>query len=158
MVDTVPSLALSPSHTTLIKQEIDKSLPTIPQSTIPLPTTKVSKLSKLLFGLSDSDEKPDLKHKCDQCPRAFATQTGLRVHTNKHLRGERRERECRNCAAKFMFENHLMAHRGKVHGHKLFKCPTCCQKFTSVERVRAHELKEHPTDGQLYTCTHCSKQ
>lgn len=85
-------------------------------------------------------------HLCDQCPKKFASRSGLELHKESHLSDDQKPFECKVCAKRFFRENKLRLHMSKAHvpeDERPFKCPDCGKGFVNNSILVDHCRKIH---------------
>jgi len=136
----VPSSSMAPCTATTIQQD---------RRQIPL----FSNLTETTFETLGSRES-SFSHKCDQCPRSFATRSNLFRHQRqKHSRSPTRYRTekkmrrlhpCSLCGQTFTQKWNLSRHLLDVHSRaKFFACPQCSRQFSQKENRDRHVRLRH---------------
>jgi uncharacterized Zn-finger protein len=86
----------------------------------------------------------DRPYKCDECPKAFARQQQLTIHTTVHT-GERAHL-CSECGNSFSSVSSLIDHRKRRHLEiRDHKCTECPKAFFTRQELSAH-LRTHTGD------------
>ena len=96
--------------------------------------------------LSNAQEKTC---QCDQCGRAFSSNSHLNRHRLKHT--EERPFKCPECPKAFNFEIDLKNHM-KVHGPEKIQCEFCDQMFIGTLRYENHVRGKHRYKLECEVC------
>lgn len=84
---------------------------------------------------------------CSQCPKAFASNSRLRVHATTHI--EFKKECCNQCGARFHNKEKLKRHLRGTHSlERNFGCPICGLRFKQGYNVNAHmrTVKSHNSE------------
>ncbi len=97
---------------------------------------------KTMFEHVKSKHENDTPFKCDQCPRAYATESYLRQHINS----VHRKLKCHVCGKevcnKLWFKRHLAKDHGIIEEGRV-KCDFCPIVFDTDEAKTRHMMKHH---------------
>ncbi|XP_053698455.1 transcription factor grauzone-like [Sabethes cyaneus] len=104
------------------------------------------------------EEQRDFK--CEKCPKAFATQGDLVLHTNYHIAMENKEYQCEQCKKCFGNNSLLKSHVRNAHAsHFEFVCDTCAKGFNQrslfVKHLQEHNPTKEPVERSQ--CPYCAQ-
>lgn len=92
------------------------------------------------------------KWKCEECPKAYARSSDLKVHF-RAAHTNIRPYICSVCGKGFSIQRILREHM-RTHGGNKFKCDKCPKSFALKSHLRMHE-QQHTGDTK-YKCLECN--
>merc|ERR1711963_1068262 len=89
-------------------------------------------------------EENGKKHKCNQCPKRFATKTSLWRH-EKSIHQGIADYKCSHCNQAFYQSQSKKQHEESVHveGKQTFDCESCGFAYGSKAGLNKHNMKTH---------------
>ena len=99
----------------------------------------------------------ELKYKCDQCDRAFAWDSSLRMHKiSTHV--EERHYKCDICEASFKHNYILKKHKKRHMGGKNQRCGVCGKLFMFTYQLIEHSNVHDIENNHTCICDVCEQQ
>ena len=91
--------------------------------------------------------------KCEQCPKTYQTQDGLRIH--REVKHEGLVYRCETCNYKTQYRKQLRDHSQRYHekGGLIFSCTQCPFKTASKTSLKTHMAGKHGND--IFSCNEC---
>ena len=91
-------------------------------------------------------------NQCNQCGDIFASEYGLRVHSQVHAG---KPHKCELCSKRYRTKRHLNLHVRTHAGKTMYKCDQCDKAFISQSKLDKHH-KIH-TEEKQHQCEYCEK-
>ena len=96
-------------------------------------------------------------YRCDQCPKRFTSQAGLRYHKISHSGAWRYS--CSHCEQKFTTRSQKLTHERIHTGEKPYICDVCGKAFRVMDSLNRHQTCHKNTiDDCIYPCLVCGKR
>ncbi|XP_060232333.1 zinc finger protein 120-like [Meriones unguiculatus] len=95
-------------------------------------------------------EKP---YECNQCGKAFASNSDLLKHKRTHIKEN--SYECKQCGKAFAYNSHMLIHKRIHTGEKPYECNQCGKAFARKGHLVVH--KRTHTGEKPYECNQCGK-
>ncbi len=84
----------------------------------------------------------DSSYQCLECPRVFATRTGLEMHVKNKHRGIY-PYVCQLCGRGFSSTTHMRGHMASHTGVKEYRCAVCGKEYAYKSDLRVHVKSLH---------------